>query len=133
MRRAPGTPAEKLALLRGINETSLPHLVADVLYFCRNHRNVLVVDGPGDGRRDVSSTTPDGDKHLAQCKFHIDVTAAVPGVIMQPEPPRTSPYAICMSVGSGLHGLLSSAARRHRGTVNSATVTSSSDLTCRGV
>jgi hypothetical protein len=77
MRRTPGTPAEKLALLRGVDETSLPHLVADVLYFCRNHRNVVVTDGPGDGRRDVSSQTPDSAKHLAQCRFHVDVTAAV--------------------------------------------------------
>lgn len=77
MRRTPGTPAEKLALLGGLDETSLPHLVADVLYFCRNHRNVAVVDGPGDGRRDISSTRPDGAKHLTQCKFHGDVTAKV--------------------------------------------------------
>jgi hypothetical protein len=77
MRRTPGTPAEKLVLLRGIDETSLPHLVADILYFCRSHRRVTVVDGPGDGRRDVSSTTPDGTAHLAQCKFHGDVTTAV--------------------------------------------------------
>lgn len=77
MRRTPGTPSEKLALLSGIDETSLPHLVADILYFCRSHRNVTVVDGPGDGRRDISSTTPDGAQHLTQCKFHGDVTAAV--------------------------------------------------------
>ena len=77
MRPTPGTPAEKLAMLRGIDETALPHLVADVLRFCRNHRNVAVVDGPGGGRRDVSSTTPDGAKHVTQCKFHGDVTAAV--------------------------------------------------------
>jgi hypothetical protein len=31
MRRTPGTPSEKLALLRGVDETSLPHLIADVL------------------------------------------------------------------------------------------------------
>lgn len=38
---------------------------------------MAVVDGPGDGRSDVSSTTPDGTAHLAQCRFHRDVTAAV--------------------------------------------------------
>jgi len=64
-------------MLSGVDEKSLPHLVADILYFCRNHRNVVVTDGPGDGRRDVSSRTPDSAKHLAQCKFHVDVTAAV--------------------------------------------------------
>jgi hypothetical protein len=47
MRRTPGTPGERLALLCGVVETSLPHVVADVLYLCRNHRNVLMVDGPG--------------------------------------------------------------------------------------
>jgi hypothetical protein len=36
MRRTPGTPAEKLVLLRGIDETSLPHLLADILYFCHS-------------------------------------------------------------------------------------------------
>lgn len=77
MRRTPGTPDEKLAMLRGIDEASLPHLVADILYFCRSHRSVTVVDGPGDGRRDISSKTSDGTKHVTQCKFHGDVTAAV--------------------------------------------------------
>ena len=77
MRRTPGTPAEKLAMLRGIDEASLPHMVADILYFCRSHRSVTVVDGPGDGRRDISSTMPDGTKHVTQCKFHGDMTAAV--------------------------------------------------------
>ena len=69
MRRTPGTPVEKLALLGGLDETSLPHLVADVLYFCRNHRNVVIVDGPGDGRRDISSTRPDGAKHVVSRIF----------------------------------------------------------------
>ena len=77
MRRTPGTPDKKLAMLRGIDEASLPHLVADILYFCRGHRSVTVVDGPGDGRRDISSKTSDGTKHVTQCKFHGDVTAAV--------------------------------------------------------
>ena len=77
MRRTPGTPADQLALLRGIDETSLPHLVADILHFCRNHRDVAVVDSPGDGRRGISSKAPDGANHQTPCRFHLDVTGAV--------------------------------------------------------
>ena len=36
MRRTPGTPTDTVALLSGIDETSLRHLVADILYFYRS-------------------------------------------------------------------------------------------------
>lgn len=43
-------------------------LVADILY--RNgHSNIKIVDGTGDGGRDIHSIAPGGENHLTQCKF----------------------------------------------------------------
>jgi hypothetical protein len=38
---------------------------------------IQVVDGPGDGRRDISSLTANGNLHVTQCKFHADPTRSV--------------------------------------------------------
>ncbi len=72
MAKIPGTPEEKLALLSGINQNTLPHLVGDIVYFVYGHNEVRVVDGPGDGKRDVHSRMPSGKRHIAQCKYHAD-------------------------------------------------------------
>lgn len=77
MARVPGTPNEKLALLSTIDQTTLPHLVGDILYFVYNHRDIKVVDGPGDGKRDVHSVKPDGTRHITQCKYHENVQTTV--------------------------------------------------------
>jgi hypothetical protein len=77
MTRIPGSPEEKLALLSGIDQRTLPHLVGDILYFSFNHRNIRVMDGPGDGKRDIHSVQPDGTRHIAQCKFHANTNATV--------------------------------------------------------
>ncbi|WP_321422420.1 restriction endonuclease [uncultured Methanobacterium sp.] len=43
-------------------------LIADILY--RNgHSNIKIVDGTGDGGRDIHSIAPGGENHLTQCKF----------------------------------------------------------------
>jgi hypothetical protein len=70
MTRLPGSPAEKLELLKELDEHTLPYLIGDVLYFLHNHEQVRVVDGPGDGKRDIHSVLKNGDKHIAQCKYH---------------------------------------------------------------
>lgn len=77
MTRIAGTPEEKLALLARIDQKTLPHLVGDVLFFLRNHKDVKVVDGPGDGKRDVHSVTPNDTRHITQCKYHQNTSASV--------------------------------------------------------
>lgn len=75
--RIAGKPNEKLKLLSKLDQTTLPHLVADILYFQLGHRNVHVVDGPGDGKRDIDSVRPDSIQHLAQCKYHEEVNSSI--------------------------------------------------------
>jgi hypothetical protein len=70
MSRVPGSPTEKLEFLKGIDAQTLPYLIGDILYFIHNHKQVRVVDGPGDGRRDIHSVLSNGEKHIAQCKYH---------------------------------------------------------------
>jgi hypothetical protein len=43
-------------------------LIADILYR-KGHSNIKIVDGTGDGGRDIHSITPEGENHLTQCKF----------------------------------------------------------------
>ena len=64
-------------LLRSVDQRTLPYLVGDVLFHSLGHRDVRIVDGPGDGRRDVHSVTSEGEKHVAQCKFHNDPSSTV--------------------------------------------------------
>jgi hypothetical protein len=77
MAHLPGSPDEKRSLLSVLDEQQFPYLVADFLVLAKGHRNVRVVDGPGDGRRDIHSQTADGAPFLTQCKFHRDVSAVV--------------------------------------------------------
>lgn len=70
----PTGPHENLAaFLSSLNERTLPQLVADYLVL-EGHKKVTVMDGPGDGGRDVHSVK-DGQKFLAQCKYHADGSA----------------------------------------------------------
>lgn len=77
MTRIAGDPAEKLRLATTIDHNTLPHLVADILYFLYGHKEVCVVDGPGDGKRDVHSVQPNGVRHITQCKYHKSPNHAV--------------------------------------------------------
>jgi hypothetical protein len=77
MTRLPGSPTEKLEFLKGLNERTLPYLIGDILYFLHNHDQVRVVDGPGDGKRDIHSVLNSGEKHIAQCKYHQNYESTV--------------------------------------------------------
>lgn len=68
----PGKLKDKLEYLEGINELDFPFLIADILVLHFNHKNVKVVDGTGDGKRDVFSINARGEKVVTQCKFHYD-------------------------------------------------------------
>ena len=70
MSRIAGNPEEKLSYLSFLDQKSLPYLAGDILYFLRNHKKVKIVEGPGDGKRDVHSITPNNEKYITQCKFH---------------------------------------------------------------
>ena len=70
----PTGPHENLVtFLSSLNERTLPQLVADYLVL-EGHKKVTVMDGPGDGGRDVHSLKK-GQKFLAQCKCHADGSA----------------------------------------------------------
>jgi hypothetical protein len=47
-------------------------LVADILYFSKGHRLVKIMDGPGDGCRDIQSADKDDIHVLTQCKCFAD-------------------------------------------------------------
>ncbi|MDB9836786.1 restriction endonuclease, partial [Flavobacteriaceae bacterium] len=69
----PGKPKDKLKYLESIDEFDFPYLIADILSSHFNHYNVRVVDGTGDGKRDVFSINRKGEKVVTQCKYHYDM------------------------------------------------------------
>ena len=52
-----------------LDPQALVRLCRDVL-FVRCHSNIRCTDGPGDGGRDIHSLNKEGQRHLAQSKFH---------------------------------------------------------------
>lgn len=60
------------ALTQNLDAARLARLTADLLWVS-GHQSIRIVDGPGDGGRDVHAMAPDGERILAQCKFHSDV------------------------------------------------------------
>ena len=69
MAKVPGDPNAKEQLVSGLTPKSFPHLVADILFHRLGHKDVRIVDGPGDGRRDVHSVFG-RKRHITQCKYH---------------------------------------------------------------
>lgn len=70
--RTPGKDHEKRKLLASLRPVDFPALVADILYFSKGHRHVKVMDGPGDGCRDVQSVDKDEVEVITQCKCFQD-------------------------------------------------------------
>jgi hypothetical protein len=54
-----------------LDERQLERLCRDLL-FLRGHTQARIVNGPGDGGRDIHSLDATGRKHVAQSKFHAD-------------------------------------------------------------
>lgn len=102
--RAAGPGREKRHLLGKLNEVEFVHLVADLLYFLHGHYDVKVMDGPGDGRRDIHSRTQHGDVHITQCKF-----------VSEPEQSigsrETDEIAIALAKFGGRHGAVATTGR----------------------
>lgn len=62
---------EVMKLAETINERDFVRLCRDILA-TKGHTGIRIVDGPGDGGRDIHSVCPQGQKYLTQCKFHKD-------------------------------------------------------------
>ncbi|NHM07607.1 restriction endonuclease [Flavobacterium sp. CYK-4] len=67
-----GKPNDKLKYLDGLNEKDFPFLIGDILSIHFRHYDVKVMDGTGDGKRDIFSIDRRGNKVVTQCKFHYD-------------------------------------------------------------
>lgn len=67
-----GKLEDKIKYLESLDETEFVHLIADILSIHFNHTNVKIVDGPGDGKRDIFSLNKNFEKTITQCKFHYD-------------------------------------------------------------
>ncbi|MBD1829216.1 restriction endonuclease [Microcoleus vaginatus GB1-A2] len=104
MTRLPGSPTEKLEFLKGLNERTLPYLIGDILYFLHDHAQVRVVDGPGDGKRDIYSVLNSGEKHIAQCKYHQNYKSTV-------SPREAEELAIALTKFGTKKGLFATTAR----------------------
>lgn len=74
MKRVAGSLLDKKKMLSSLDSTVFPYLVADILSYIHNHQEIKVMDGPGDGRRDIHSIFPNGEKGITQCKFHTSDT-----------------------------------------------------------
>lgn len=72
-----GPSRDRRKFLADIGPEQFAELVADILAL-RGHKEICVVDGPGDGCRDIQSVDESGEKHVTQCKVHrnIDQTAS---------------------------------------------------------
>jgi hypothetical protein len=68
----PGRRKDKNSYLSDMNESDFVFLVADILSVHFHHLAVKIMDGTGDGKRDIFSINPDYDKCITQCKFHYD-------------------------------------------------------------
>lgn len=67
--REPGPPDAKIDMLSGVSPDTFPWLIADILALREGHSQVVVTDGPGDGRRDIHSVNAEGVRVVTQCKF----------------------------------------------------------------
>jgi len=68
-------PEDVPRFLAGLNPESLARLAADIRA-SRGHKQIKIVDGPGDGGRDIHSVDASGNKHITQCKYHEDLQRA---------------------------------------------------------
>lgn len=60
----------KLSLFSRLDPATFTWLIADILAVAYKHTEVKVLDGPGDGKRDIASTNKWGQPYITQCKFH---------------------------------------------------------------
>jgi hypothetical protein len=73
MSRIPGKVSEKLKYLEKLDEKEFPYLIADILSHFYHHTDIRIMDGTGDGKRDIHSINKYDKKAITQCKFHRDL------------------------------------------------------------
>jgi hypothetical protein len=75
--RTPGRDELKRQLLASLSPADFPSLVGDILYFSKGHRQIRIMDGPGDGCRDIQSADKDEIAVITQCKCFEDPNKSV--------------------------------------------------------
>lgn len=71
-----GSSEDAIHFLRNLDEKKLVDLYADMRTL-EGYTEIKIMDGPGDGQRDIHSIDGNGEKHLTQSKFHNDPLKAV--------------------------------------------------------
>jgi hypothetical protein len=66
-----GSSENAIQFLRNLDEKKLVDLYADMRTL-EGYTEIKIMDGPGDGQRDIHSIDGNGEKHLTQSKFHND-------------------------------------------------------------
>lgn len=69
-------PQEIEKFLKNLDERKILNLCADILYI-DSHTDIRIMEGPGDGQRDIHSIDPNGEKCLTQSKFHSNLSYTV--------------------------------------------------------
>ena len=69
-------PLEIQNFLKRIDEHSLLDICTDILAI-EGHKNIRIMDGPGDGQRDIHSVDADGNQCLTQSKYHSNFSQSV--------------------------------------------------------
>lgn len=100
----PGRHEEKFRLLGNLNQNTFVELVADILAVVKGHTHVKVVDGSGDGTRDIYSITRTGERSITQCKFHQDTSKNVGSR-------ETNELAVALMKFSVRHGIFATTGR----------------------
>ena len=63
-----GNSEDAIQFLRNLDEKKLVDLYADMRTL-EGYTEIKIMDGPGDGQRDIHSIDCNGEKHLTQSKF----------------------------------------------------------------
>lgn len=70
-------PHEIEDFLHRLDERLILDVCTDILAI-EGHKNIRIMDGPGDGQRDIHSIDSNGNKCLTQSKYHADLSSSVP-------------------------------------------------------
>jgi hypothetical protein len=69
-------PQEMNEFLKNLDARKILNLCADILYV-DGHTDIKIMEGPGDGQRDIHSINSNGEKCLTQSKFHSELSYTV--------------------------------------------------------
>jgi len=69
-------PQEAEIFLQNLDERKILNLCTDILYI-DGHTDIKIMEGPGDGQRDIHSIDSNGEKCLTQSKYHSKLSYTV--------------------------------------------------------